>query len=267
MHIDLLGRMRIRRLGEEIVLSARKQRAVLATLAVHANTHVSLELLVDELWEHQPPATAVRTVQTYVYQIRRTLRLADDRTATTSNHAALLTSSYGYLLRLGEHSVVDTVLFRTLVKRARGSVERGENDEAVRDLRAALDMWSGAAFADVPKGPTLMAALVSLEQVRTSAREMLFEAELGRGRHDAAVGELVELTQADPTQERFSVLLMTALHRSGHRAEALRVFHTLRTELDARLGVRPSVKVQHVLQEVLTDHSGAAYVGTPGFTP
>jgi DNA-binding SARP family transcriptional activator len=251
MEINLLGRLRIRRFGNEITLSAAKQRTVLATLAVRADTHVPLDLLVDELWEHRPPATAVRTVQTYVYQLRRTLLLAEDRAAEDRSHAALLTSSRGYILRLGEHSMVDTVLFRTLIKRARHHLSRGENDEAVGALRTALDMWSGAAFGDVPMGSALTAASASLDQVRTSAREMLFATELKRGRHDEIVDELVELTHAEPTQERFAALLMATLHRGGHRARALDVFHTLRAALDTRLGVTPSAEVQHVLNQVL----------------
>ncbi|MEC3982032.1 AfsR/SARP family transcriptional regulator [Amycolatopsis sp. H20-H5] len=255
MHIQLLGRLRIRRFDDEVTLSAAKQRSVLATLAVHADTHVPLGVLVDELWESRPPATAVRTVQTYVYQIRRSLQLAASRAETDHSYAALLTSSRGYVLRLGEHSVVDTTLFRDLVKRGRARLSADENDEAVRDLRSALELWSGPVFGDVPKGSALGAAAISLEQVRTRAREMLYDAELRCGRHDDIVDELVGLTHADPTQERFSALLMTALLRGDHRAEALRVFHNLRAALDAQFGVPPSPTVQRVLSQILTDSS------------
>jgi DNA-binding SARP family transcriptional activator len=253
MHIEFLGRMRIRRRGQEINISAAKQRVVLATLAVNAGSHVPMELLVDELWADQPPTTAVRTIQTYVYQIRRALDLAEDPAHPDSKQAALITSSRGYVLRLGEHSTVDTVLFRSLIRRGRAHLEHGEYDEAATDLRTALNLWSGSAFGDVPTGPTLGARLISLEHVRTSAREMLFEAELHRGRHNQIVHELGALTHTDPTQERFAALLMTALYRGGHRAEALRTFHTLRAALDARLGVAPSATVQNVLQRILAD--------------
>lgn len=256
MHIQLLGAMRISRFGAAVRISAAKQRTVLATLAANANTYTSLELLVDELWEQGPPATAVRTVQTYIYQLRKSLRLPDHRTAAGSEQSALHTSGGGYTLLLGSHSVLDTAQFRNLLKEARLMKDSGRPDRTVAILRGAIDLWTGGpAFGAVPVGPTLSSARTSLHQARTSARELLYETELELGAHHRVLDDLVDLTAGEPTQERFAELLMTALRRCGHRADALRVFHTLRAELDEQFGVPPSGALQRLFFETLEDGS------------
>jgi DNA-binding SARP family transcriptional activator len=63
---------------------------------------------------------------------------------------------------------------------------------------------------------------------------------------------------AEPTQERFAELLMTALYRGGHRADALRVFHTLRAELGDQLGVPPTAAVQRLFSEIVQDRPGCS---------
>jgi len=53
--------------GERIIsLAAPKQRALLAVLLLHANEVVSVDRLIDELWEQDVPATAENALQVYI---------------------------------------------------------------------------------------------------------------------------------------------------------------------------------------------------------
>src|SRR6266545_2320788 len=52
-------------------ITAPKPRQVLALMALSANQLVHHELLIDELWDREPPKSAVPTVQTYIYQLRK----------------------------------------------------------------------------------------------------------------------------------------------------------------------------------------------------
>ncbi|ONI90910.1 hypothetical protein ALI22I_10770 [Saccharothrix sp. ALI-22-I] len=53
---------------------ARKPATLLAALLLHANAWVSLDELIDEIWQEQAvPVSAERNVRTYVWQLRQAL--------------------------------------------------------------------------------------------------------------------------------------------------------------------------------------------------
>src|SRR5262245_24726515 len=69
----LLGTLEVRVGGEPVALGQPKQRALLAILLLHANRVVARDRLIDHLWGDDPPGTAVKSVQTYVSQLRKLL--------------------------------------------------------------------------------------------------------------------------------------------------------------------------------------------------
>jgi DNA-binding SARP family transcriptional activator len=69
----VLGPVRAWQDGSEIDLGSPQQRAVLAVLLLRAGAHVSAESLVDALWSEDPPRSAVGTIRTYIYRLRRLL--------------------------------------------------------------------------------------------------------------------------------------------------------------------------------------------------
>jgi hypothetical protein len=76
--LGLLGPLLLVRSGRQITPSAPKLRLVLSLLAVQANSVTRVDQLVEELWGESPPPSALTTVQTYIYQLRKLLKL-DDR--------------------------------------------------------------------------------------------------------------------------------------------------------------------------------------------
>ena len=58
--------------GQRVPLGGARQQTVLGSLLLRVGETVSLERLVDELWE-KPPETAAKTVQVYVSRLRRIL--------------------------------------------------------------------------------------------------------------------------------------------------------------------------------------------------
>lgn len=78
LQVSLLGPLRVDRFGSEVPITATKPRTVLAMLALNAGSAVGLEMLIDELWADRPPQTAIKTAQTYVYQLRKLLRLGSE---------------------------------------------------------------------------------------------------------------------------------------------------------------------------------------------
>ena len=56
-----------------LVVGGPKQRALLAVLVLHRGEVVSTDRLIDALWGERATATAAKTVQVYVSNLRRAL--------------------------------------------------------------------------------------------------------------------------------------------------------------------------------------------------
>ena len=73
LEFGVLGPLEVLRGTDSLTPSAAKQRALLALLLLNANTVVSSDRLIDELWGADAPATAQSALQVHVSQLRRVL--------------------------------------------------------------------------------------------------------------------------------------------------------------------------------------------------
>src|SRR6266508_1465814 len=73
MEFRVLGPLEVIDDGEPLPLGGAKQRALLAVLLLHANTVVSRNRLIDELWGTSPPETAQTALQVHISQLRKRL--------------------------------------------------------------------------------------------------------------------------------------------------------------------------------------------------
>jgi DNA-binding SARP family transcriptional activator len=64
--LRLLGPLEVRLGDGPIELGPRKQRAVLAMLALRVGRTVSVGALIEGLWGEEPPASALKMVQLYI---------------------------------------------------------------------------------------------------------------------------------------------------------------------------------------------------------
>ena len=71
MEYRILGPFDIRQAGESLHLGGGRQRALLALLVLHANTVVSIDRIIDSLWEEDPPDTAANIIQVYMSRLRK----------------------------------------------------------------------------------------------------------------------------------------------------------------------------------------------------
>jgi DNA-binding SARP family transcriptional activator len=211
--------------GRTIALPAPNVRALLALLLLRRNRVVPADVLVDELWDEQPPATAAKTLQVYISQLRKAL--GPDRVETAHG---------GYRLRI-DAGEVDADRFEQLVADGRP--------------RDALALWRGPALVDVRGEHFARAAAERLEEARLAAIEDRIDAELDAGRHAALVGELEQLAEEHPLRERLRAQLMLALYRSGRQAEALEVYRRTRGQLAEELGLEPGVELRELEQAIL----------------
>ena len=227
MDVRLLGPLEVRLGDGPVELGPRKQRAVLAMLALEPGRTVSADRLAEGLWGDELPPSAAKMVQHYVSHLRRAL---------DGDGVRIVTHGRGYELQLPERDV-DAVRFERLVGESRP--------------RDALALWRGDALADLTDEPFAAAEIRRLEELRVRAAECAIDADLEAGRHAEVVGELDTLVAAHPLREHLHAQRMLALYRSGRQSEALEAYREARRALVDEIGVEPGAELQRLHDAIL----------------
>jgi len=233
----MLGPLQVTVDGVAVVVSAGKERAVLAVLALRAGEVVTAFELTAALWGDEPPVSAVKTVQNYVARLRRLL-----------GAAAVVTVDRGYRLAAADS---DAVRFVGLVNKGREAVAAGRPVEAEAVFVSALALWRGPPLADLADGPWAQGEVARLEQLRLAAIEDRFDAALVAGAAVGCAEELSDLVAEFPFRERLWSQLMVVLYRGGRQRDALDVYQQARRALVDSLGVEPSRLLRDTEQAVL----------------
>lgn len=208
-------------------------------LLLNANTVASRDRIVDALWGAEPPRSAVSSLQVYVHGLRKVLGAE-----RIERHGA------GYRLQL-EPEELDLGRFERLVEAAVRALAAGRAADAAEDLRRALDLWTGEPLADLAGEPVHESEAPQLEERRLRANELLHDAGLALGRHDALVPELERLIAEQPYRERFRAQHALALYRSGRQVDALAACRAARSFLVDELGIDPGPELQELERRIL----------------
>ena len=248
MQFGILGPLEVSDEGRRVEIGGHKQRALLASLLLHANEVVSLDRLIDELWGETPPPTAAKTLQAQVSRLRRSLNGDEDPAAHMLG--PLETRGHGYLLKV-EPGQVDADRFQVMLEEARRTRAEGKPEEAAEELRRALALWRGPALADFAYEPFAQTEIARLDELQLTALEERLEADLALGRDAELIGELEALVARHPLRERLRGQLMLALYRSDRQAEALHAYQEFRLALAEELGLEPSQGLQRLERQIL----------------
>jgi DNA-binding SARP family transcriptional activator len=247
VEFGILGPLEVRRSGRAVPLGGPRQRAVLALLLLEANRVVSMDRLAEDVWGGDPPQGWARTLQTYVFHLRRTLE--PDRLPGAGG-GVLVTIDRSYLLRV-DRGHLDAALFQDGFTAGRAALEAGRHAPAAETLRKALDLWRSPALADLADYAFTRPEAARLEELRLAALEARIDADLALGRHDALTGELEQLVGEHPLRERLHGQLMLALYRCGRQAEALAAYRRVRDLLAGELGIDPGEPLRRLHASVL----------------
>ena len=223
--------------GRTLELGGTKQRSLLAVLLLHANEIVAADRLIGELWGETPPATAPKSVQTYVMRLRR--ELGAER---------LTTRAPGYVLHVGPDEL-DVTRFERL----------GRPGGCARRWRSGVARRSPTSPTSRSRRPRSHASRSCASPRSRSASTPTWPA----GRHADLVGELEALVVAHPLRERLRGQLMLALYRSGRQAEALEAYRAARRELAEELGLEPGDALRRLEQAIL-EQDPALELEAPG---
>jgi DNA-binding SARP family transcriptional activator/ABC-type branched-subunit amino acid transport system substrate-binding protein len=234
-----LGPLEVVEGNRRLALGGPKQRAVLVILLLHRGEVVSTDRLIDELWEERPPATAAKTVQVYVSNLRKAL-----------GNGLLVTQGRGYLLRTTPGQL-DLDRFDALVGEARRALRDGKARDGSDRFREALTLWRGRALEDFAYEGFAQSARAQLEEQRLAALEDRIDADLALGEHAALVSELESLVREHPLRERLHQQLLLALYRSGRQADALEHYQSARRALIDQLGIEPGPALRELERSIL----------------
>jgi DNA-binding SARP family transcriptional activator len=221
-----------------------RQPIILGALLLEPNRVVSIDRLIDVVWDENPPATARSQVQICVSNLRHVF-------TELGVEPPIVTRAPGYLLKAHD-SQIDSQNFARLVTEA-GVAERNDQlEEAAELLRTALALWRGKPLGGEP-GPGLRSAAVRLEEARLTATEAWIDLELRLGRQQRVIGDLGSLVAEFPLRERLRGQLMIALYRAGRPAEALEVYRAGWRLLVDELGLEPSEELRKLEAAILAE--------------
>jgi DNA-binding SARP family transcriptional activator len=251
LRFSVLGSFRVDLDGVEVGLGPRLQRMLLAILVVDARHVVPVDRLIDLLWQEEPPAAAMASVQAYVSQLRRLLE--PDRPARAPARV-LVTQDPGYLIRVDDDQV-DAMRFQALTRQARSDLDGGQSAAALARLEDALALWRGDPLPEFAGEPWAVPVAARLAEAHELAAEDRIDAWLALGGHAQAVAELEAMVAACPLRERRWAQLIIATYRCGRQADALRAYQRGRTVLADELGLEPGPELRQLEAAVLAQDS------------
>lgn len=232
-------------LGDQPVrLPGPRARNLLAALLLDAGRVVSVERLIDVLWDEAPPRTALTALQGVISQLRRALGAGGE----AGTPIQFRPPGYAIVVGPGE---LDLHEFERLVQLARPSMAGGDPAACERQLRAALALWRGPALGGVTAEGLRRVELPRLEELRLGALEDLVDVELCHGRHRSLIAELSSLVRAHPYREHLLGQLMLALYRSGRQADALDAYRQAQRTAADELGLNPSAELERLERAIL----------------
>ncbi|MFF7262492.1 BTAD domain-containing putative transcriptional regulator [Streptomyces sp. NPDC008159] len=247
--VAVLGPLTLHVTGRHTAPGAAKQSSLLALLALHPGTSVSLDEIIDVLWDGHPPASSLNMVHSYVARLRRLLSPA--ARPGEPRGGVLLRTRAGYLLDLDEHRS-DAARFTALAARVLPSLSEGTDDgEGYAGAESALRLWRGAVLQDMPSRLREHPSAVTLARLRLSVVQAYADSALAAGTTENAVHELQRTADLEPLHEGVHARLMLALAATGEQAAALGVYTAVRDRLDDQLGVRPGPELTDAHVRVL----------------
>ncbi|PAZ10348.1 AfsR family transcriptional regulator [Streptomyces sp. SA15] len=222
--------------GTPVPVGGARLRALLTVLALRAGRTVPAGLLVDEVWDGDPPADATGALQALVGRLRRAL--GADAVASVDG---------GYRLAAAPDDI-DLHRFERLAGEGMRALADGDPAKAAVVLDDALALWGGPALADLPDRS---AEAVRWDTRRLDALRARHTAALALGHAEDSLPELTALCDTHPLDETLQSLRLRALRDAGRTAESLGAYEDVRQLLADRLGSDPGPELRALHGELL----------------
>jgi TolB-like protein/Tfp pilus assembly protein PilF len=241
LEILLLGGFQMRKDGQVIDLPGRRERALLAYLAMPAGESRSRDKLAGMLWSERGDKQARDSLKQAMLRLRKTVDgagpvLLSDREFVSLDPAAVSIDVAQFERLIGEGTAKAVAQAMSLY--------RGELLDGLEVRDPAFEEW----------------LLAERQRLRDLAREAL-TATLARhmadDAHDQAAPVARRLVALDPLREDAHRALMHIYAEQGQTALALKQYQTCRDRLQAELGVKPEAETERLYQSIQQNRSAS----------
>ncbi|GAA3101335.1 AfsR/SARP family transcriptional regulator BagI/FevR [Streptomyces rectiviolaceus] len=239
----ILGPLLVTNGDEQIEINGIRRQKLLAALLLQTNQVVSLNRLVDAMWDEKPPASAHGQIRICVSGLRRLLR-GREHDSVIETHPSC------YRIRVSDDDALDLFKFEKLVAQGRAMVRDNRLERAEGLLKSALALWRGPVAAGLDSR-ALSSLVIKLNEDRLTVREEYFDVALRLDRHQQIIGDLTGFVAENPFREHACAQLMLALYHSGRQADALETFRTVRMRFSEDLGIEPARDLHVLHQSIL----------------
>ncbi|OJF16230.1 AfsR/SARP family transcriptional regulator [Couchioplanes caeruleus] len=261
LRISALGSMQVHRGPVPVDLGPAKQRAVLASLALHVGHAVSIDCMLGMVWGPAQPVSARQLVHTYVARLRRLL----EPDLPPRGRTNIISSGPGGYRLVTSRELVDVTRFELLYRQAKQFLCADEPQRAFELLGEAMRLWRDPELAE-------LSALLNSPEILDLLRRRWSEAALDYVRAGLDLKQAVAVLPAarrlaitEPMNEVAQALYIVALEQTGRRAAAVRHFDDIRVMLKAELGVQPGSQLSDAYRAVLAgDDMAHGRPGGPG---
>ncbi|MBF6177929.1 BTAD domain-containing putative transcriptional regulator [Nocardia otitidiscaviarum] len=249
--IRVLGPLRVVIDGTPVDIRGRLPRTLLGRLVVAHGRVLSVDRLVDDIWEGKPPPSAASVLQVQIHKLRTVFEPRRHRRAPAT---VLVSEGGGYALRLAVEQV-DAWHFEALLRvyqdRLRESGTGIDPADRCRLLDAALACWDGAALESFQDAGWAVGEADRLTDLRLLAAELRAQAALALDRPTEVVTGLRPLLDQRPGREEGARLLAIAQYRLGQQAEALATLRRAGEYLVREIGVYPGRRLRDLESAIL----------------
>jgi DNA-binding SARP family transcriptional activator len=239
LEFRVLGPVEVMRGGHRVALGGRTTLTLLAALAVSPCRVISVDTLIDYVWNTQLPDHPRAALHNGVSRLRRLL-----------GEDILETLGWGYRLRVDAPGL-DLLQFDQHLAAARQAIAAGRDEAALTALDDAIRLWQEPLLGNVDSPSLHREVVPQLTERYLGAVESRAELCLRRGVRGALVEELAAVARAHPLRERITGQLMIALVQAGRRADALVAYNSLKRTLRDELGIDPTDALKDLHVKIL----------------
>lgn len=244
MNFSILGPLEIAGAHGPVAVRGPRPTSLISTLLLRCGQPASLVMLVDALWPHEPPRSAIDNIRTHISGLRRMLTKAGDA-------AGRLTSDNGsYRLDVSAEEF-DLLRFNALAETANRAMHAGDYTSVVAAADSAMILWRGQPLLGVELGSEMLAVTAALDERHSTTFSSWIGARLALGEHET----LIPLLRAKVTErglnEKTWAHLAIALHTSGRTGDALAACAEARRTFIDELGIEPAGDIVEVQDAIL----------------
>jgi TolB-like protein len=217
--------------GQSVAIPTKKNRALLAILALSPGRRVTRERLASLLWGDRAEEQARASLRQSLAVLRKELGAAE---------AVIL------------HARDDVVVLGGITVDVE-EIERARKNGGIDELRRAAGLCAGELLADTTTRDEAFSDWLEAQRRTAVDRQIaLFEILAERETGAAAVAAARRLMEFDPLRETSHRVLIAALAQAGEMALALQQFEKCREMLKSEFGVAPAPETMALVDNLVS---------------